>query len=161
MSITHQNIYEGLSQSGHVGHIDLSAVADFLNVKLIDWELPKQITSKVCVRHGCVYLAMNQLFSHHQPLYRFMAAHAIGHIALGHAMENHEINDEMSNYRIPQAPEAEQAATRWGIELLAPQQLAKLIIKRDKNPHQALKDHFNIPSQVASYLIAQENITKS
>lgn len=158
VKITHEFIYEGLKGSAaSAGHIDLSAVADCLKVNLISWELSKNITSKVCARHGVVHLVINQQFERNTPIFRFIAAHAIGHIALGHLTSDSELTDEMCNYRMPGALEAEQAATRWGIELLAPQHLARLIIKKEPNPQRALVNQFMISAQVANYLINQEN----
>ena len=157
MKITHDSIYEGLKANGGFsgGCIDIAAVADFLGINLISWALPESLTSKISVKTGIVHLVVNQRYTSNPPVYRFMAAHAIGHIALGHVKAGSELVDEMSNYRIPGATEMEQAATRWGIELLAPRKLVALLNKSDQNPLNEICQQFSIPLQVAKYLCAQ------
>lgn len=66
-----------------------------------------------------------------------------------------ELSDEMNNYQMPGAQAMEQAATRWGMELLAPRKLVTLLVKSVQNPLLELSQQFVIPMQVAKYLYGQ------
>jgi len=160
MNITHQFIFNGLLERAQAsnGFVDIEAVAKLLHINLTAWELPKHVTSKFSVRHGLMHLVINKDFAKKKALFRFMAAHAIGHLAIGHVKNDSDIIDEMSNYRLPGSAEHEEAATRWGIELLAPQELARFIIKREREPQKALMEHFTIPQQVANFIVNQERL---
>ncbi len=151
--ITHNDIFSGIQIAN--GQVDVYSVADFMGISLTTGKLPDGLSSRIAVKHLNVYLMVDEKYAANQAIFRFIAAHALGHFALGHMSTQSVIDDTMQSYKLPHACDKEQAATQWAIELLAPQEKADEIIKSVKAPQDSLRHHFNIPSQVANYFVAQ------
>jgi Zn-dependent peptidase ImmA (M78 family) len=151
--ITPNDIFSGIQISN--GQVDVYSVADYLGVGLSTGTLNKGLSSRIAIKHFNAYLIVNEKYKKNDPIFRFIAAHALGHFALGHMRTQSIIDDTMKSYTLPHSCEIEQAATQWAIALLAPQQKADEIIKSVKAPADSLCHHFNIPAQVANYLVSK------
>jgi Zn-dependent peptidase ImmA (M78 family) len=107
--------------------IDLDKILKFLNINLLEYEFPPNISAILLKDENMLVVGVNK--SHHPNRQRFSIAHEIGHYQLGHYndvfIDTAEISSGRFDYDNDSNKVQEQEANHFASELLLPSPMLK------------------------------------
>lgn len=137
--------------------VDLERVAKELNIVIIPYSFPEEISGVFFKKDGKQVLGVNQ--DEHENRRRFTIAHEIGHYLLHPASLLHYDRPEVVHFRSKNVlgPE-EREANFFAAELLMPEELLRKCIDNGITSVSELASQFKVSKEAMSYRLANLNL---